>query len=547
VRPSALTVLVLVAALLGPPALALRALPPADPADLVFVSGPEPETLDPAVAARVVDLRIVSALHEPLVALDPGTLAPRPALAASWTADARGVTFTLREELRFSNGDPLSADDVVRSWRRAADPATGAPMQAEAAAVAAGARAVDARTVRVEPHSPRPDLLPLLSLPAFAPVHATAVAAHGERWTRPEHWVGNGPYALAAWEPGRRIRMVRNPFHRDAGSIAIASIEALTTSGGGAGEAAAAFRVYETGAADLSFAVPARAAAALRAAGRTDLDERAGAGTYFLRFNTTRPPLDDAAVRRALSGAIDRAGICADVLRGGEEPAFSLVPPGIAGYRLDAADEARRAPQGRSDADLLDARAGVDAGAALRRIAERRREEDAPARAALSGRALELLYPASDDAAALVGEVLQEAWGRRFGLALRLRPSEPKTAFASVKRLEYDIAWGSWIADYPDAGAFLAILRSSSGNNRTGWSHEVYDDLLDACARSTGEDRAEGLIGAELVILTDAPIAPLFRTRAAALVRPGLEGAAALPFAHTLPWARLRWKDGRRP
>jgi len=528
VRPSFATILLLAAVLLGPPALVLSAISAVAPADLTLVAGPEPETLDPAIAARVVDLRLVSALVEPLTALDPATLEARPAAAATWTADALGTTFTLAPGLRFSNGDPLTAEDFVRSWRRVADPRTGAPMQAEALAVSLAARAEDDRTIRIEASPPRPDLLPLLSLPAFAPVHATAVAAHGERWTRPEHWVGSGPYRLAAWEPGRRIRFERNPFWRGAASVALASIEAMTSSGG-AGEAQAAFRAYETGAADLAWSVPARAATALRAAGRTDLRERPGAGTYLLRFNTTRAILADPRVRRALSAAIDRRAICEKVLRGGEEPASTLVPeafsprPGASAPRPGPAWDPDR--NSRPD-PALDA---------------------AAAKEALTGKMLEMLYPASDDAAGIVGEVLQEAWRAAFGLSLRLRPSEPKSAFAAVKRLEYDIAWGSWIADYPDAGSVLSIFRSGSGNNRTGWRDDAFDATLRGADVKSGWERDLQLMYAEDRLELEVPFAPLHRTRALALVRPGLEGADALPFAHTLPWARLRWTPGAGP
>jgi ABC-type oligopeptide transport system substrate-binding subunit len=152
---------------------------------------------------------------------------------------------------------------------------------------------------------------------------------------------------------------------------------------------------------------------------------------------------------------------------------------------------------------------------------------------------LEFFYPASDEAAARVGEVLQQAWAS-LGVRLRLTPAEPKAAFAAVRRLEYDIAWGSWIADYPDPASFLEIFRGGSGNNRTGFSDPEYDALLDQAARERGSTRLETLRRSEARLLDLAPIAPLIRTNVTLLARGGVEGAVAVPLAHIFPWSRLR-------
>ncbi|HVY61915.1 MAG TPA: peptide ABC transporter substrate-binding protein [Planctomycetota bacterium] len=514
-----------------PPAAALRLLPPAEPADLVFVSGPEPESLDPAVASRVVDLRLVSALFEPLVALDPETLEARGAAAATWTADARGATFTLAEGLRWSNGDPLGPEDFLYAWRRAAEPATGAPFATEAAEIAEGARALDGRTIRVEPRRPRPDLVPLLSLPAFAPVHRASVERLGERFTRPGNLVSNGPFALAAWEPGRRLRLARNPrFHR---AVDLASIEAITTSGGVAGGDTTAFQIYETGGADLCFAPPERAAL-----GHPDLVERPGAGTYFLRFNTTRAPLATAGSRRRLAAAMDRAAICKYVLQGANPPAETLVPAELwqAPVRAEFAESAEHAETHR---EAPPGSVSSDSSGPGRHSAN-------SADSANSARThLSLLYPASDDAAARIGEVLQQAW-KPLGVDLRLVPMEPKAAFAAVKRLEYDVAWSNWIADYPDPVSFLDCFRSGSGNNRTGWTDAAYDAALERAAGEAGGARLATLRAAERRLLEEAPIAPLFRTTASLLARRTLRGAVAVPFQHAFPWASLR-REGAPP
>jgi oligopeptide transport system substrate-binding protein len=485
-----------------PPALALSSASGERPAALTFVSGPEPETLDPSLASAVLETRILALLFEGLTAIDPRTLAPRLAAAERCETDgARRFRFTLREGLRFSDGTPLAAADFLYAWRRAAAPETGAPLAAEAAILAEAARAPDARTIEIALERPRPDLLALLALPAFAPLSRAALEAHGERWTRPGNLVGNGPFRLTAWDLGRRLRFLRNEHFRAAREVALDSIEALTTSGAVVGEGTA-FQIYETGGADLVFDVPSGAAERLR--GRPDFHEGPALRTVFLRFRCDRPPLDRPALRRALAAAIDRDALAARVLRNGERPARSLVPPAFPGF------------------------------VPSREVAA---EEPAPERPP----PLELVYASADEAAANVAEVLQAEWGRRLGVALRLRPMERKAFYGAVRRGEYQIAFGNWVADFPDPSNFLEIMRGASGNNRTGWADARYDALLDRAAEATGEARTALLREAEALLAREAPIAPLWHGRTAVLCRERIAGF--FPNASNLvDWAALAAK-----
>ncbi len=478
------------------PALGL----PAAPGVLRYVSGPEPETLDPALATALIEVRLLAALFEGLVRVDPMTGEVVGAAATGWDVldGGRTYVFRLREGLAWSNGDPLGAADFAYAWARARDPATRAPNADLLAPIEAAEAEDGGRTLRVRLASPRPDFPALLTLPVFLPVHRTSVELHGaDRFTRPGNLVSNGPFRLVAWQVNRGLRLERSERWHGAAGVELKTIEASTVASGPSG-----FNLYETGAADLVFDVPSHVVPYVR--GRADFVGGPRLGTYFVRMNTTRPPLDDARVRRALALAIDRDAICERITRGGERPAATFVPPGLPGYEGPGAHALAYDP-GRARAQL-DA-AGYPSGAGLREI--------------------EYLY--DGDLHGAIGEALEAAWRKELGVRIRLRKMERKVALGAVRRLEYDLARSSWVADYPDARNFLGIFRAESGNNRTGFRDARFEELLEA----------EDLPAAEARLLEAAPIAPIFFYANADLIAPRLRGFVPNPL-NLVVWQDLR-------
>jgi len=505
----ALSALLALAALAAPPWLAARVCdaPAGRGRALVYVSGPEPETLDPALATGLPEVRLLTALFEGLVALDPRTLEPRPAAAEAWDADPDGVTFRLREGLRFGDGSPLAAADFAYAFDRVREPRTGSPW-AEAVSGLEW-RALDPRTLRIAGPRARGDLLARLTLPCFYPVARGAVEAHGERWTRPGSLVSNGPFRLAAWEINRRIGLERNPHFR--APVGIEAVVALTVEGPSVG-----FNLYATGAADIVHSVPAALLPDL--AGRADLHTGPLLATYFLRMNVGRPPFDDPHARRAFALAIDREAIVRHVTRSGEPVARSLCPPGMGGY------EPGGGPAGWFDP------------------AEARRELEASRYGGARGLPeVEYLYEGA--ANGRIGEVLQDQWLRHLGVRVRLRPMERKVAFATVRAREYQIAWSSWVADYPDAANFLEVFESGSGNNRTGHADPEYDALLERARRAKGDDRLGRLAEAEALLLEAAPIAPIYHYARGVLVSPRVRGFVSNPL-NRIDWTALELAPG---
>jgi oligopeptide transport system substrate-binding protein len=222
-------------------------------------------------------------------------------------------------------------------------------------------------------------------------------------------------------------------------------------------------------------------------------------GTYFMRLNVRRPGLGDARVRLALALAIDRAALAERVLRGGQEPAYSFTPPGIGAYSPDPVQ--RR--------DLVQARrllgeSGHAAGAGLP--------------------ALKLLYNTSESHRE-VAEAVQEMWRRDLGIRVELVNQELKSTEEARRAGDYDLLLSSWIADYVDPSAFLEMWRGDSGDNFTGWSSADYDALLSRADVAADAPARNALYGeAERLLLSEAPIAPLYHYTHVFLIQPSVHG-----------------------
>ncbi|MCU0725826.1 MAG: peptide ABC transporter substrate-binding protein [Planctomycetes bacterium] len=467
----------------------------------------------------VAEARIATALFEGLTRLDPETLLPGPAAAERFAVspDGLSVTFHLRPDGRWSDGSPVTAEDFRWSFLRVLDPRTASPYAGLLFGVrgardrqrkrtdenSVGIEAPDALTLVVRLERPVPYFASLAAFATLLPVNRSAVERHGDRWTRPGHIVTNGPFVLEEWSFYRHLVLRRSPsYHgRDVAGAERIRLHPVP-------DPNTQFNLYETGAADIVFSVPSPILHRLR--DRPDFRTGPRFATAFLRVNITRPSLASAAVRRALSLAIDRETLCSRILRGGERPAYSLVPPGVAGYDPPAG----RTFEPAAAAELL-ASAGHPGGRGLP--------------------ALGLLFPDNPEYAA-AATVLQHDLRERLGVDIRLDPREWKVSLAAQRALDYDLCLAQWIGDYPDPTTFLDCFAAGSGNNRTGFASAAYDTLLERAATpEPGEPpeawirRRFGLLAeAEALLVGDeAPVIPLWHPTTRFLVAPAVQGFAA--------------------
>lgn len=473
---------------------------PVQQADLVIHNGPEPESIDPHILTGQADGRIAAALFEGLTRFNPTNATAIPGLASHWdvTDEGRVYTFHLRRNLRWSTGEPITAEDVVWSWQRAVNPLTGADYASQffylenGEAISTGqetdlsrlgVRALDSHTVQVRLVNPTPFVLELLAARIFAVIPKWTVEAYGDQWILSQPLPCSGPYTLDAWRVNDRIRLQKNPNYWDADRVQLERIDLV------AGDAPmTALNLYLTGVIDYLIdqnMIPVDLGDALML--RPDFHQFDYLGTYFLRFNCTRKPFDDVRVRKAISLVIDRDRIVTRITRKGENPTGALVPAGTRGYEPPAG-------------------LGRDVELARRLLAEAGYPE---------GRGFPVFEYAFNVGTKIHEQVaieLQSALREHLGLRMELRPLEWKTYLMEMSKLNFDMIRGSWIGDYTDPNTFLDMFLSDSGNNRTGWRNADYDRWIQAAnAESDSEKRYALLFQAESLLVEEAlPILCLY-------------------------------------
>lgn len=505
--------------------------PGAPAATLRFHNMAEPRTLDPAGATLVPEKNLLLALGEGLTSVAPGGSGPpAPGVAHAWetSGDGRTLTFHLRP-CTWSNGEPITADDFRRSWLRVLEPVTASPLAGLLFGIqgardfyaglgsrdAVGVETPDPRTLVVRLEHPQPWFPEMAASSPFVPVHASADRVPGF-FVRRDAFVGNGPFVLESRIPNDRIVLRKNSLYWDAANVTLERIVMFSTDSRQA--ALAAFAGKRT---DWVDDFPSVQAAAWR--GSPALRTSPYLATYFLRFNTRKPPFGDRRVREAFHCAIDREAICARILGLGQRPATSLVPRSIegpTGYRPVEGPgfDPERARQ-------LLTEAGYPGGRGLGPVAYQ--------------------FDTSEDHRR-IAEAIQAMLARHLGVSVTLVNKEKKAAIEDEERLLYGgLSRGSWIADYVDPASFLDVFESGSPANRTGFASAAYDALLTrarACA-----DRAERLrVLAEaerLLVTREFPLTPIYEYVKQSLVDPdrlaGGFGGSLLGY-HPMKWIRLR-------
>ncbi len=480
-------------------------------------NGDEPQELDPHITTGIPEFHIQHALFEGLVAKHPKTMAIEPGVAETWevSEDLKRYTLHLRHDARWSNGDPIKAGDFVYSWKRALTQALGNlyaymfyPIQNAQEYFEGklddfnlvGVHAPDDYTLVVDLKAPTPYFLQLLDHHSYFPVHPPTIekfgafGERGTRWTRPGNFIGNGPFTLKEWKLNRILIVEKSPTYWDAARVRLKEIHFYPIPNGSTEE-----RMFRAGQLHITERVPLEKINVYKRDNPAALSISPYLGTYFYRFNTTHKPLDDKRIRMALALSINREQIVERVTKGGQIPAYNFTPPDTNGYT----------PRARISYD-------IDRARALLAEAGYPEGRDFPS--------LELIYN-TDEGHRSVAIALQEMWKQALNINIRLSNNDWKVYLDRESHLDYELSRAGWIGDYLDPTNFLDLFVTNGGNNRTGWSNQRYDELLNQ-AGMTGDQTAryELLQEAEAILMEEVPVAPVYTYTRVRLIDPTVRG-----------------------
>ncbi|HWA10120.1 MAG TPA: peptide ABC transporter substrate-binding protein [Opitutaceae bacterium] len=489
---------------------------------LRYGNGAEPQDIDPHVVTGIPEDRLILTLYEGLVSEDP-QMNTIPGVAEKWEISPDGLvyTFHLRADAKWSNGDPLTADDFIQSYKRELN-ATLASEYAymlfnlvrgakdyydgkNADFSRTGFKALDPHTLEITLLQPAPFLLHAMNHYAWFPVHIPTIKKFGgldkrsTAWTRPENFVGNGPYVLKEWKPNQVIVTERSPTYWDRAHVKIDEIDFYPIELADTEE-----RMFRAGQLDITNEVPLTKLAVYRREHPDSVRVDPYDGIYYYRFNVLRKPFDDVRVRRALALSIDRESLVRNVTLADEVPAYDFVPQNLLGYKSENAfkmdiPEARR----------LLAEAGYPGGQGFPRV--------------------ELLYNTLEKHK-VIAEALQEMWRKNLGVEITLTNEEWKVYVDAQHSHNYQFQRAGWIADYVDPHVFFDLWETGNGNNDTNWGNPEYDRLLHS-ALATRDNAARFAVyqRMEKILIDEMPIMPIFYYTRARLISPRVKGFFTTP------------------
>jgi len=438
--------------------------------------GAEPPSLDPGLATDTTSGDVITNIMDPLVKLDKD-LQPTPSLAKSWTVskDGKTVTFELRDDGRWTNGDPVTAQDFEWSWKRTISPDLGADYayqffgivgaaeynacekNCDAMRDKVGVKALDDHTLQVKLTSQQPWFVQQVAHHSFLAVHRATVEKFGRKWTEPQNIVTDGPFKLARWNHDSRLDLVKWNGWRNADQVKLQRINGSMIT-----EGTTALRAFEAGELDTSGqGLPPVDLPRLK--GTPEYAQYPGLGTYYYGLNVKTVP--DVKQRRAMALAIDRQTIIDNIAQGDQAPATGFTPKGMPGFDTITAKSPWLAPNG----DIAKAKQ------LMSQVKSPQKDVTLLINNAPGHKEIAVAVQSMWQKLGLHVTISQQDWAQYLQF-LGPPPDPSMDAF----RL-------GWIADYVDAMNFLELWKCGSGNNNTNFCDPGYDKLVEQ-ARKTADN-----------------------------------------------------------
>ena len=469
-------------------------------------NGSEPQGIDPHIVTGVPEHHILISLCEGLTIPNPnptGSDGYIPGTAESWTVsdDGKEYIFKLNKNAKWSNGDPVTADDFVWSWKRILTASLGSQYPDMLYYLVGayeyhngeidnfdevGIKALDSQTLKVNLKNPTPFFIGLLSHYSTWPVHKETVLKHGDiddrngEWTRPGNFVCNGPFQLKTWELNNKIVVEKNPHYYDASMVRLNEIHYYPVS-----NVMTEDRMFRAGQLHLTSSMPTQKCPIYIEEKNPNLKIDPYMGTYFYRINTENETLSDVRVRKALAYSIDRQLLVDKVTQCGQIPAYSFTPPGSNGYQPST-----EIPYDPVLAKQLLAEAGYSSDKPFPK--------------------LEILFN-TNEGHRKVALAIQQMWQNELGIEVELVNQDWKVYLSREMVGDFQISRAGWIGDYEDPNTFLDLMRPNRGNNKTGWENMDFDALVEEANTINNQDKRYELLNeAEKILIDNMPIIPLY-------------------------------------
>ncbi|CUN43114.1 extracellular solute-binding protein [Clostridium disporicum] len=480
--------------------------------EIVYNLGSDPQTIDPLLNTAIDGSNVIVNAFECLMVLNENNEAV-PGAAESYEVSDDGLvyTFKLRKDGKWSDGEPVTANDFYYAWMRGLNKETAAEYcyqffyikngekyyNGEATADEVGLKVLDDYTLEITLEAPTAYYPQLLAHQTYSPVREDIVTANPDTWaTSPDTYIGNGPFKLVRWDMKDQLVFEKNDNYWDADNVKLEKITYKLVT-----DETTAYSELKAGNFDVVNSVPTNEIEPGKNDGLVKIFPKLG--TYFFAINVgkqdsmsenVKNALSNKLVRQALALAIDRQEIIDNVGKADQVAAYSFVPLGIT--TSDGNEFSSKEYYDPSDMD-----GNIEKAKELLKEAGYENGEGLPT--------IELMYN-TEGAHKDVCQIVQENLAK-IGVNVELTNQEWAVFLSTRQNGEYQIARHGWIGDYSDPMTFLDMWVTGGGNNDCGFSNSEYDSLIaEAKVETDTKKREELLRQAEDILMDEMPVIPVY-------------------------------------
>ena len=483
-------------------------------------NGEDPPSLDTAIAQDTTSARVLYDLFEGLTSFDQ-SLKVIPGLAEKWdiSPDGKTYTFHLRQGLKFSDGSPITADDVVFSWQRLADPKVASPynnltaniingsaiIAGKLPATQLGVKALDANTVQISLNHPDAAFLQICTMPNTATVSKANLLKFGQAWTNPKNMVTSGAYQIKDWVIKGNLMLIKNPNYYDAKNVSVANVNFLPII-----DYNASFNRYKTGEIDVTFSLPVDQYKAIKQQYPDQAQTVSMDSLYYYDFNMNLAKFkDNLQLRQALSMAVDRNAIVKDVLGQDQVPIYAYVTASIeAGQFADVKYAWESWPRAQQIAKAQELFKAAGYG------------PNHPLELSISYNTMDL----HKKNALAVASMWQQVFGAN-SIKTTASNQEWKTFIQARNKGDYEIARDAWSADYDSVDTYTNLFLCGNPLNKSKYCNPAYDKLiLQAQNTQDAQQRIQLIKQALQIAENDYAIIPLYQYTYYRLINPRVKG-----------------------